>query len=273
MFQLMTTVTKKSPVTLEDVPGWFGALDQSLFRWILQWQAATGPRGDLLELGSYLGKSAILLGDHLGREERFTVCDVFDSTVPDQAKSDEVQCHPSPIRDTFESNYLAFHSRLPVIVEGPTRVIADHVAAESCRFVHVDASHLYEQVHEDIAVTGMLLREDGVVVCEDYRSADTPGVAAAVWDAVMAKGLNPICVSAAKFYGTWGDPVPLQQAMLSWLPSRPDDWHHTQEIGPHRIIVIGTAEPAAAPAHHRFLKDLLPPVLTRALKRARHLLR
>ncbi|MFB9372189.1 class I SAM-dependent methyltransferase, partial [Kitasatospora albolonga] len=66
------------PTRLEDVPGWFWHADQQLFGWLLERQTASGLKGDLLELGSYLGRSAILMGRYLQSGERFTVCDLFD---------------------------------------------------------------------------------------------------------------------------------------------------------------------------------------------------
>src|SRR5689334_20325384 len=116
MFRGMTPVTPSTRISLNDVPGWFFHLDQLLFRQILQWQASNEPSGDLLELGAYLGKSAILLGGQLAQGERFTVCDLFDSSPPDQANHEEMRdWYPSLTRRTFESNYLSFHSELPVI--------------------------------------------------------------------------------------------------------------------------------------------------------------
>lgn len=61
---------------LDDVPGWFSRTDQQLFEWFLTHPHASG---DLLEMGVYVGKSAILLGQHLRPGESLTVCDLFDS--------------------------------------------------------------------------------------------------------------------------------------------------------------------------------------------------
>src|SRR5262249_13616579 len=155
-------------------------------------EAANVP-GDLLELGAYLGKSAILMGDHLRAGESFTVCDLFDAEPPDEANEVELRrSYATLTRAGFERNYLAFHEALPEIVQAPTAEILDHVTARSCRFVHVDASHLYDHVHGDIEAAGSLLRPEGTLVCDDYRAHHTPGVAAAVWHEIVAGGLRPI---------------------------------------------------------------------------------
>ena len=46
----------------ELVPGWFDDVDAAVFRAVDHTHRATGVDGDLLEIGAYLGKSAILLG-------------------------------------------------------------------------------------------------------------------------------------------------------------------------------------------------------------------
>jgi predicted O-methyltransferase YrrM len=225
--------------SIDDVKGWFPQLDQQLFMWFLERQAAAGTPGDLVELGAYLGKSAILIGRHLRDGETFTVCDLFDSPAPDDANSKEMtRSYATLTRTAFESNYLAFHDRLPEIVQGPTSVILDHVRPGSCRFVHIDASHLYEHVRGDIDAARAALRPDGIVVCDDYRSEHTPGVAAAVWEEVAGGRLHPICITRQKLYGTWGDPAQVQQELITWLTDRQDHWHEVQQVNGQDIVRI-----------------------------------
>ena len=61
----------------ELVLGWFDDVDAAVFRAIDDVQGASGVKGDLLEIGTYLGKSAILLGYLLRPQERLVVCDLF----------------------------------------------------------------------------------------------------------------------------------------------------------------------------------------------------
>jgi predicted O-methyltransferase YrrM len=280
--------------TLDDVPGWFYPHDQALMTWFLQWQDRTEPPGDLLELGAYLGKSAILLGQYRRPGERLTVCDLFDSPAPDAHNSAEMSRSYSTLtRRTFESNYLAFHDELPVIIEGPTSVIVDHVPPASCRFVHIDASHLYEHVRADLEASRTLLRPGGLVVCDDYRAAHTPGVAAAVWSAVTSGDLRPICLTANKFYGAWSPPEPIQQELVGWLAAQGPATVDLQIVAGHpvarinrwadppRPVVRATrTQPSAdrAPVtlrrtarawSRKAALQLLPPVLTNAIRNAR----
>ncbi|WP_327317426.1 class I SAM-dependent methyltransferase [Streptomyces sp. NBC_01235] len=280
------------PGELEDVRGWFPPLDQVLFTWFLDRQEAKGVRGDLLELGAYLGKSAILLGRHLGDGERFTVCDLFGSEAPDGAnRAETAKSYASLTRQAFERNYLSFHDTLPRVIEAPSSVISTEVDPGTCRFVHIDASHLYEHVRDDISAAREILRPDGIVVLDDFRSEHTPGVSVAVWEAVLNGGLRPVCLSTQKLYGTWGDPEPLQEELIALFEERKDCGLSVQSAAGHRLVRARAqgmkpppfprsrhyVEPAPRPAApapvrrssraRRLAADLLPPIVTRAVRR------
>lgn len=205
------------PASLDDVPGWFWDHDRHSFDWFLGRQEKAGVTGDLLEMGAYLGRSAIVIGEHLQPGETFTVCDLFDSDAPDEENAAEMDLsyRKTLTREAFERNYLAFHDELPEIIQAPTSVLSrGHIPVGAFRFIHIDASHLYEHVVGDLQVARVALQEQGVVVLDDYRSQHTPGVAAATWEAVFNHGLKPILLTECKFYGTWGDVEPFQRELL-----------------------------------------------------------
>ncbi|EPH39309.1 class I SAM-dependent methyltransferase [Streptomyces aurantiacus] len=238
------------PTRLADVKGWFHPADQVLFDWFLSRQLSREEPGDLLELGAYLGKSAIFMGGYLRPGETFTVCDLFDSPAPDDANSKEMnRSYATLTRRAFEANYLSFHEELPVVVQAPSSGITAQVRADSCRFVHIDASHLYEHVHADIAAAQRLLTRDGIVVLDDFRAEHCPGVAAATWGAVATTGLKPLCITATKFYGTWGAYDETRAALGAFLAGRDDMWHGAEEVAGHPMIRIsgGKAKLPAQP--------------------------
>lgn len=240
------------PAALKDVPGWFHEVDQQLFRWFLRRQQAAEMPGDLVELGVYLGKSTILLGEYQRPGDVFTVCDLFGMVAPDDANDAEsAKSYRDLTRQKFEANYRSFHSTLPVIVQAPTGDILGHVRPGSCRFVHVDASHLYEHVRADVEAARAMLAEDGIVVFDDYRSPHTPGVAAAVWEAVLTLGLKPIALTPQKFYGTWGDADPARRELVAWTTDRSGFDTEVLEIRGHalaRVTYKVPKKPATADA-------------------------
>ncbi|MGP9020003.1 class I SAM-dependent methyltransferase [Streptomyces sp. BR1] len=234
-----TSAQSAAPARFSDVKGWFWPADQLLFDWFLARQERQELHGDLLELGAYLGKSAIFMGSYLREDETFTVCDLFDSPAPDDPNSEEMdRSYATLTRRAFEANYLSFHDDLPVVVQAPTSVIAGRVSASSCRFIHVDASHLYEHVHGDIEAARSLIAPDGIVAFDDFRAEHCPGVAAAVWGAVATTGLRPIAITGTKLYGTWSDPAPAREELLTWLSGRSDMWHGVEEVAGAPLIRI-----------------------------------
>jgi len=62
---------------LDTIPGWFYPQDVRLFDFVLNCQLENDIRGDVLEVGAYQGKSAILLAYGLRGDENLVVCDLF----------------------------------------------------------------------------------------------------------------------------------------------------------------------------------------------------
>jgi hypothetical protein len=139
-------------------------------------------------------------------------------------------------RDAFEANYLRFHPSLPSVYTAPSSAATEYVEPGSVRFMHIDASHLYEHVAIDVDTARSLLQPQGLVVFDDYRSEHTPGVSAAVWEGVLNKGMNPICVTESKLYATWGDPESVQSDLFAWLTENELAFGEYQQVAGHRLI-------------------------------------
>lgn len=204
---------------LDELPGWFDDLDALLFRCFDRIQRESGVKGDLLEIGAYQGKSAVLLGYFVRRGERLVVCDLFDSPPPSLSNAKERKGYYDDVsRETFERTFLRFHERLPEVVQCSSTELPERAdLRRSFRLIHVDGSHLYEIVRKDIATARALIIEDGVIVFDDYRTLHTPGVAAALWEAVAAGDLRPICISMQKMYTCTGEIRPAVRAGLDEL--------------------------------------------------------
>jgi Methyltransferase domain len=214
--------------TADDIPGWFPNVDRDLFRTVLAWQVANEAPGDLVEL----------VGESLRPGETFTVCDLFGETPADESNAAENEVSYPFNRQQFERNYLRFHPELPVILQMPTSQILEHVEPGTARFVHVDASHLYDQVVVDVFSARRMLRPAGIVVFDDYRANHTPGVAAAVWTAMANDGLRPIALTRKKWYGTWGNPAPARKFLQRWAKADPNLRVGAPVIADHKVLWI-----------------------------------
>jgi hypothetical protein len=208
------------PKSLDEVLGWFPAVDQFLFAWAVGANPG-GETGDLLEIGAYLGKTAILMGRYLDLAvgERMIVCDLFGEVPGNEHNGLEMEDYRHygdlPTREQFLANYRAFHEKDPEIFQMDSALLAQKLKASSCRFVHIDASHMYSQVRRDLYTAREVLSATGILVADDYRGRLSPGVGAAVWEAVV-NGLKPLWLTEQKFYATWGDQTPLFDAFRAW---------------------------------------------------------
>jgi hypothetical protein len=154
--------------------------------------------------------------------ERLVVCDVFMTKGSTEENTHENRSYYQGInRSAFEDNYRLFHSELPTILTKPSSAISD-LDPQSFRLVHVDGSHVYEIVREDLCNTRRLLCDGGIVIVDDWRTGHTPGVAAATWEAILHDGLVPICFTDQKLYGTWTPSLcPSREEIQSWTRAAP----------------------------------------------------
>lgn len=226
----MTDGSRPRPTSYRDIRGWLTRVDFRVFSAVLASQA-DGPAGDLVEMGAFLGKSAVVIGDHLRPDERFVVIDLFGdmsllgpSTGEEANKAETSTMYPKLDRQRFEQNYLALHDELPVVVQAPSSAIMDHVAPGSVRFVHVDASHLYEPVAEDCRSVKKMLRPGGVVSFDDWRNAKCPGVAAAIWESVATDGLVPVAVTHNKLYAVHAGAEDVLAVLRGLVATEPGWW-------------------------------------------------
>jgi hypothetical protein len=250
------------------VPGWFGQLDARIFVAIDALQGARGIRGDLLEIGVYQGQSAVLLGFLPGKGERLVVCDVFEAHAGlSEENAAEVSTSYDGLRqEEFERQYLRFHAALPTILAAQSTSIDRRGLAGSFRFVHVDGSHLYDVVREDVATARSLLGRGGVVVFDDWMNLLVPGVALAVWEEYLRGHMIPLCLTPSKLYATW-DPWGLTPADLdTWATAQPD-------VVPSELVGLGAHAArlytAVDPPLRGFLRELAPPLLLSGYRRLR----
>ena len=199
------TVSNKRFDAVKEIDGWFYMEDAILFETISIMQAKSRINGDLLEIGAYHGKSAAFLGFLLRAKEQLVVCDLFETPgATAENKMEKEDWYPTLDRETFERRYLHVHAHLPRILTCKSSRVK-HVGnlSRTFRFIHIDGSHLYQIVKQDLHTSSELLKRGGIVAIDDYRSAHTPGVAAATWEAVSAGRLIPICITPQKMYATF----------------------------------------------------------------------
>jgi predicted O-methyltransferase YrrM len=232
---------------IDSVPGWFHPEDRRIFVGLNQIQGECSVSGNVLEIGAYKGKSAILLGYELKAGERLVICDLFGMPPETVEERRENEQHYRDLgRRAFESNYLRFHPELPRILQCSSTQL--DLEPGSFRFIHVDGSHQYDIVRKDIETAARLLADDGVIAVDDYRTFHTPGVALAVWAAIAGGIIRPICVSPWKLYAIAGgrpDRIGWVARLQQWVKEEPGMQMEVERaLGREFLRFFGSTKPA-----------------------------
>jgi len=198
------------------VPGWFDPIEARLFATVDACHRNRGVEGDILEIGAYLGKSAVLLGTFRRAGETLHVCDLFGADADTARNALELRSTYGDLtRGRFEANFLSAHRDLPVIHQCSSTDLEDRKLPAVFRLVHVDGSHLQEVVRRDIELVARHAGNGSIVIFDDYRNIAVPGVGAAVWEATTTRGLRPVLLTPSKLYATWdsNDEVGIRDAL------------------------------------------------------------
>lgn len=255
---------------LATVPGWFYREDAELFVLAHEAQARHGVAGDLLEIGAYMGASANLLGHLVRPGERLLVADLFGRDAPAMLNQVEIdQSYGDLSLQGFSRQYLRFHTELPDLHVGPSAGLAQAGLARTFRLAHVDGSHLYDEVLEDMALVESVSVPGAVVVFDDVLRLHTPGVATAVFGAVAQGRLAPLVLTESKLYATWGAPHEgVREALLQAVLAAPDLITQEQVVVGHRCLTARLA-PGALPLALRLRRAATPPGLPLVAQRLR----
>lgn len=187
--------------SFDTVQGWMHYADLVLFDLVLAHQLDADITGDLLEIGAYHGKSAIVMGYGLREEERLVVNDLF-GPVNGEVPSEGMEAYVGLQVETFMENYDRFHhhsrTQNPEIHICPSSVLG--LDEDLFRFTHIDGGHAYNVVVGDLYLAYNHTAPRGIICLDDFRTSHCPGVSAAAWEASSADVLYPVILSDAKMY-------------------------------------------------------------------------
>lgn len=185
------------------IPGWMYHTDVVMFDHLLDAQLHAHIRGDILEIGCYQGKSAIVLGYGLRPNEHLVVNDLFEEQFK-EVPAEGLGAYEGLTKRAFKENYGTWHqAKPPTIYTCPSSKLSGRLAGhvQDFRFIHIDAGHAHEAVATDIQTAcNFASPMMPIVVLDDYRTAHTPGVSAAAWDAVGRHRLFPFALTEVKMY-------------------------------------------------------------------------
>lgn len=170
---IMTPDLKKYFEMSEKIVGCTLPKQAMLMAFILNRMAVQGLRGDLLELGVYHGRSAILLAMALRPREKLHLVDPLTSRS----------------RKELEANITAVTERDDIVDQLLIDPRFSHEVRRDLsalrgryRFVHIDAGHGHTDVYRDLALADELLNREGVAVVDDFFASGRPDVTEAVYE-------------------------------------------------------------------------------------------
>lgn len=244
------------------IAGWVSYSDATVFCIFLGSEQPYNNSGNLLEIGVFEGKSTVLLGQNLTPGDEFHVCDIFDGETDTKNELEIQSSYPGLSRERFERNMFGLLGTLPVIHQCQSTKLKEILGSKSFRFIHIDGSHLYHHVIEDLRyASASLLQDIGIIAVDDYRAQHTVGVAAAVWEMIIEGSLIPFAITPAKMYLVKPNSIVKQNHFTRNLEYYQIDWVEEEFLGHKVIRTIGVIDENLY-AKSRKLKVFLPPVLT-----------
>lgn len=147
---------------------------------VLWREALAAPEGDFAEVGVYRGGSAMLLRA-AARKRQLHLFDTFEGHPRLQSEHDTPHHHAGRYGDT-NAQEVTHRVGGPLCVwigEFPGRIISGVTWDRPLALVHLDAD-LWRSTRDALRYVVPLLVPRGVIVCDDYGDADTPGVQTAV---------------------------------------------------------------------------------------------
>lgn len=197
MYPYLVKLTAKQYKKIELVPGWLDYVNAELM-----YELVSNPnildKGNILEVGSFFGKSAVCLAYGLREGETLTVVDPFGTVEFHTDKDAETANQNMLFRNLnvkkFKNFYSFSHKKPPTIHIGLSKNVLP-ILNGKFKAIHIDGGHSYEDVKNDVEMSLNLLSKKGLVIFDDYAHVEFPGVKIAVDEAIKSGQITPIIFS------------------------------------------------------------------------------
>jgi hypothetical protein len=149
-----------------DIPGFFQLDSMVLWDFFFGAQARRGISGDLLEIGVYKGRSAVLGALYMRPEERAFFVDI---SLPKETQNLITRAKPQ--------NCVFLERR-------SGNLLSERALRESpggFRWCHIDGDHTGYATTQDLQSAAYLVSEDGIICVDDFFSVRYPQLTAAVY--------------------------------------------------------------------------------------------
>lgn len=194
------------------IDGWMEPKAMHLFDDLNAFQKERGITGDIMEIGTYYGKSSAVLGQFLAADEEFYCCDTFSG----------YKAIENNFRTSFEAFFEKMTGRKPIVRQmistDLTPELLDH---KQFRIWHIDGWHSFEDTLSDLKLGASVLKENGMIIADDFLNQDWLGVGQAIneflrlnenW-CLVAQGYNKTIIVRKADYQLYFDGIKLSQSI------------------------------------------------------------
>jgi hypothetical protein len=260
---------------INSIGGWISYEDFLVFSTLLSYQNQMNVTGDLLEIGVFQGQTSVLMGYFLSQKQSFHACDIFDKRPSEtrNAKEFDFSYGKGVSQENFLRNYKSFHSKNPIIHACESKVLASSVGSNKFRLIHIDGSHLYENVILDSNLSlELLVESDSLLVFDDFRQPHAIGVMVCVSNLVLSGRIEPLLFSRDKAY-----------FVMNPRKITPDKLYTEfnsiglkcvfDEVGPKKFLRLMDSKVSVPRDWKKFLVSITPPILLQTLRKVKQKVR
>jgi Methyltransferase domain len=180
------------------IPGWFSPDAAILFTAYNQLLRERCLSGDVLEIGVYHGKSAVLLASFPAEGRSFVAVDLFEGLQ----SFDADVAGALGMKEAFLQNVRAFHGSTPAIcaIAASSASLTTSDVPGDFAFCHIDGDHSQSGTYADFDLCYDLLRPGGIIGVDDYFNQLFPGVAEGGfrWNLDHPRALVPVAIGYNK---------------------------------------------------------------------------
>ena len=182
-----------------------------LFDELNSFQFIRGIKGDIMEIGTYYGKSSAVLGQFLAADEEFYCCDTFIGY--------------RAIENNFRTSFEAFFEKITGRKANVRQMVSTELTPElldhkQFRIWHIDGWHSFEDTLSDLKLGASMLKEHGMIIADDFLNQDWLGVGQAVNEflrttdyCLVAQGYNKSIIVRKEDYQLYFDGIKATQAI------------------------------------------------------------
>jgi predicted O-methyltransferase YrrM len=177
----LSRAARPSHVTAAEVEAWYEGKDFSFDwtswhfpNWFKLLRSYRGRRTQVLEIGSWEGRSALFFLNYLPRA-RLVCIDSFEGGKEHRQSAGAAK-FLRQVEKRFDGNLRKFARRVEKIKARSTEALAA-LGLEGRRFdvAYIDGSHMAADVYTDALLTWPLMARGGLVIFDDYLWNEMPG--------------------------------------------------------------------------------------------------